>query len=108
MTFAFLPFPYLNIYSLTIQFLILLVLIGVSYRYRRFRLILVALLGIYTAYKITVPLARWGFTAFKAIAWMGFYINFFVLGVGYIVAGAVAVWNFPELLRGFMDGLEGK
>jgi hypothetical protein len=54
------------------------------------------------------PAPRWGYAAFKAIAMFGFYIHFFVLGIGYIVTGAIAVWNFPELLQNFMDSLEGK
>ncbi|KAJ7893274.1 hypothetical protein B0H13DRAFT_1719491 [Mycena leptocephala] len=108
MAFAFLPFPYIHSYSLTTQFVILLILVATSYRYRRFRLLVLAFLGIYTTYKITVPLARWAYAAFKAIAMFGFYIHFFVLGIGYIVTGAIAVWNFPELLQNFMDSLEGK
>jgi hypothetical protein len=51
---------------------------------------------------------RWGYAAFKAIAMFGFYINFFIIGVGYIATAAGAVWNFPELLKSFAEGLEGK
>ncbi|KAJ7438151.1 hypothetical protein FB451DRAFT_1416397 [Mycena latifolia] len=108
MGFAFLPFPYLNAYSLWSQFLILVALIGLSYRYRRPRLVLVVLLLIYTIFKTTMPLVRWGFWAFKAIAWFGFYIHFFVVGAGYMFVGAAAVWNAPELLKTFVDSLDGR
>ncbi|KAJ7123373.1 hypothetical protein C8R44DRAFT_783727 [Mycena epipterygia] len=108
MPFAFLPFPYLNSFSLTTQFLILLTLIAVSYFYRGFRLVLLSFIGLYTTYKIAVPLVRWGYAAFKAIAMFGFYINFFIVGVGYIATAAAALWNFPELLKGLAETLEGK
>ncbi|KAJ7728276.1 hypothetical protein DFH07DRAFT_930553 [Mycena maculata] len=108
MAFAFLPFPYLNSYTLTTQFVILLVLLALSYSYRTFRVALLAFLGTYAAYKITVPVVRWGYTAFKAIAMFGFYVNFFIVGVGYIFTGAAALWHSPELLRTFLDSLEGK
>ncbi|KAK7017689.1 hypothetical protein R3P38DRAFT_2540157 [Favolaschia claudopus] len=108
MTFAFLPFPYLHSYSLTTQFIILLALISLSYRSIVFRNLLLAVLGLYTIYKISFPLARWGYAAFKGIAMFGFYVHFFILGVGYIASGALAVWRFPELLESFMNGLEGR
>ncbi|KAJ7161905.1 hypothetical protein C8R43DRAFT_1123610 [Mycena crocata] len=96
MPFAFLPFPYLSSYTLTNQFLILIALASVSYFYRSFRLALLTAIG------------AWAYVAFKAIAMFGFYVNFFIVGVGYIVTGAVALWNFPELLKTFIDSLEGK
>ncbi|KAJ7685963.1 hypothetical protein B0H17DRAFT_1073011 [Mycena rosella] len=108
MAFAFLPFPYLNTYTLLTQFILLLAFVAVSYLYRRPRLVLVALILIYTIFKITVPLARWGYAAFKAIALFGFYVHFFIVGAGYIFVGAAAVWNFPELLKTFVDSLEGR
>ncbi|KAJ7762985.1 hypothetical protein B0H16DRAFT_1414313 [Mycena metata] len=108
MTFAFLPFPYLNGYALTTQFGILVALILISYRYNRIRIALIALLGIYTAYKVAFPLVRWGYIAFKAIAMFGFYVYFFLIGVGYAMNVVVGIWNFPELLKGFADGLEGR
>ncbi|KAF8171042.1 hypothetical protein K438DRAFT_1613420 [Mycena galopus ATCC 62051] len=104
MTFAFLPFPYLHSYSLVFQFTILLAFAALSYRYRSFRLALLGFLGIYTAYKTTVPLVRWGYAAFKAIAMFGFYVHFFIIGAGYIFYGATAVWNYPGLLQSFRDG----
>ncbi|KAJ7025811.1 hypothetical protein C8F04DRAFT_126771 [Mycena alexandri] len=108
MTFAFLPFPYLNGYTLTTQLGILVALMLLSYRYNRVRIALIAMLGIYTAYKITLPLVRWGYIAFKAIAMFGFYVYFFVIGVGYAMNVAVGIWNFPELLKNFADSLDGR
>ncbi|KAJ7075558.1 hypothetical protein B0H15DRAFT_806129 [Mycena belliarum] len=108
MAFAFLPFPYLSAYALTTQFGILTVLLALSYRYRRPRLALLAALVLYTAWKTAPPLARWGFVAVKAVAWFGFYVHFFIVGVGYVVAGAAGLWNSPELLQSFIDSLEGR
>ncbi|KAJ7212830.1 hypothetical protein B0H12DRAFT_1156288 [Mycena haematopus] len=108
MVFAFLPFPYLRSYGLFAQFLTLLFLAALSYRYRRFRLALLAVLGIYTTYKIAFPLVRWSYASFKAIAMFGFYVHFFVIGVGYIIAAAVTVWNFPDLLHRFIHAMEGR
>ncbi|KAJ7177106.1 hypothetical protein C8R46DRAFT_1078170 [Mycena filopes] len=104
MPFAFLPFPYLNTYALTTQFGILAALLLLSYRYSRLRSALVAALGIYTAWKIVPPLARWGYIAFKAIAMFGFYVHFFIVGAGYALTAVVALWNYPELLRMFAEG----
>ncbi|KAJ7636466.1 hypothetical protein FB45DRAFT_906656 [Roridomyces roridus] len=108
MAFAFLPLPFLNSFSLPVQFLILLGLAFCAYRYETFRAILMPIVGIYCLYKVTVPLVRWAFFVFKTIAWFGFYVNFFLLGIGYIFTGAMGIWNFPELLQTFMDSLEGK
>ncbi|KAJ7451468.1 hypothetical protein B0H11DRAFT_313250 [Mycena galericulata] len=108
MPFAFLPFPYLNSYSLTTQFLILLVIGTLAYFYRHFRSAVLAFIAIYTTYRIAVPLIRWGYVAFKAIAWFGFYVHFFFLGIGYIFTAAVAIWNSPDLLQTLIDSLEGK
>ncbi|KAJ6502939.1 hypothetical protein C8R47DRAFT_219509 [Mycena vitilis] len=108
MPFAFLPFPYLSSYTLPVHFILLLLIVGISYRYRRFRLLILTFLGTYTAYKITGPLIRYGFTAFKALAWFGFYLHFFILGIGYIATGALGVWNAPDVLQDLLDKLEGK
>ncbi|KAJ7676667.1 hypothetical protein DFH06DRAFT_1168781 [Mycena polygramma] len=101
MSFAFLPFPYLSSYTLPVQFILLLLIVAISYRYRRFRLLILTFFGIYT----TGPLIRYGYAAFKALAWFGFYVHFFILGIGYIATGALVVWN---ALQDFLDGLEGK
>ncbi|KAJ7805010.1 hypothetical protein B0H14DRAFT_2882167 [Mycena olivaceomarginata] len=106
MAFAFLPFPYLRSYSLFTQFLILLVFVVLSYRYSRFRLALFAFLGIYGTYKVAVPLVRWGYAAFKGIAMFGFYVHFFVVGIGYIFTAVMGIWNSPELLQGLREGYE--
>ncbi|KAJ7218584.1 hypothetical protein GGX14DRAFT_595336 [Mycena pura] len=108
MAFAFLPFPYLNTFSLTTQFLILLALVAFSNFYRPFRLILLTLFGTYAVCCIAVPVVRWGYAAFKAIAWFGFYVNFFIVGIGYIASGAGAAWAFPETLQNFISRLEGQ
>ncbi|KAJ7677697.1 hypothetical protein DFH06DRAFT_1465612 [Mycena polygramma] len=105
MSFAFLPFPYLSSYTLPVQFILLLLIVAISYRYRRCRSLILTFLGIYTAYKITGPLIRYGYAAFKALAWFGFYVHFFILGIGYIATGALVVCN---ALQDFLDGLEGK
>ncbi|KAJ6613170.1 hypothetical protein B0H10DRAFT_1806095, partial [Mycena sp. CBHHK59/15] len=100
--------PLLHSYSLTTQFLILAALLTLSYLYRGVRISLVTLISLYTVFKVTPPLVRWGYSIFKAIAMFGFYVNFFIVGVGYIFTGAVAVWNAPELLKTFVDSLDGK
>ncbi|KAJ7076725.1 hypothetical protein B0H15DRAFT_955425 [Mycena belliarum] len=104
MAFALLPFPYLSAYALSTQLSLLLALLALSYRYRRPRLALLAALALYTAWKTAPPLARWGLAAVKAVAWFGFYVYFFVEGVGY-VAGLL---NAPELLQSLLDALEGR
>jgi hypothetical protein len=58
--FAFLPFPYLNSLSLLTQFIILIALLLSSYRFRRVRLVLLIFLAIYTTYKVTPLLFRYG------------------------------------------------
>ncbi|KAF7369520.1 hypothetical protein MVEN_00281800 [Mycena venus] len=108
MAFAFLPLPYLRSYSLPAQFIILIILCALSYRYPRFRLAVLGTLGVYTTYKVTPPLFRWAFAAFKTIVWFGFYVHFFILGVGYIVTGALGVWNLPETLQAGLSGMEAK
>ncbi|KAF7340596.1 hypothetical protein MSAN_02131100 [Mycena sanguinolenta] len=108
MAFAFLPFPYLRSYDLLAQFIILLFLVALSYRYPRFRLGLFAVLGVHTTYKIAFPLVRWGYWSFKAIAMFGFYVYFFLIAVGYISSIALAIWNFPEALHGFAHDMENR
>ncbi|KAJ6452412.1 hypothetical protein C8R45DRAFT_1040551 [Mycena sanguinolenta] len=108
MAFAFLPFPYLRSYGLLAQFIILLFLVALSYRYPRIRLGLLAALGIYTVYRIAFPLVGWGYSSFKAIAMFGFYVHFFIIGFGYISWAAVAAWNFPETLHGFVQDMENR
>ncbi|KAJ7054261.1 hypothetical protein C8F01DRAFT_1164563 [Mycena amicta] len=108
MPFAFLPFPYLSSFALTNQLLILISLCIISYVYRPIRLAILGLLGSYAVYVVGRILLRWGFVSFKAIAWFGFYVYFFLIGVGYIITGASTIWNLPETLSSFVESMESK
>ncbi|KAF7313986.1 hypothetical protein HMN09_00557100 [Mycena chlorophos] len=108
MPFAFLPFPYLHNFTLLNQFLILVSLCIIAYVYRPIRLALLGILGSYAVYVVGKVLIRWGFVAFKGIAWMGFYLYFFLIGVGYILTAATTLWNLPEMLSGLVEGMENK
>ncbi|KAJ7443237.1 hypothetical protein B0H11DRAFT_2251070 [Mycena galericulata] len=101
MPFAFLPFPYLNSCTLTTQFLILIALGTLSYFYHAVRFALLSFLGIYATYKTAYhPISS---ATLVATPPMGLRS-----GVGYIFTGTVAVWNSPDLLKTFLDALDGK
>jgi hypothetical protein len=36
----------------------------------------------------------------------GFYVHFFVVGIGYIFTAVMGIWNSPELLQGLREGYE--
>ncbi|KAF7303931.1 hypothetical protein MIND_00623700 [Mycena indigotica] len=108
MPFAFLPFPYLHTFALPNQLLILVSLCILSYLYRPFRLAVFGIFGSYVVYIVGRLLLRWGFVSFKAIAWFGFYVNFFLIGIGYIVTAGTTLWNLPEMLSGFVEGMDSK
>lgn len=62
----------------------------------------------YTAFQIAVPLTRWSYAAFKAIAWFGFYAHYSAVGIGYIFIGLRFVWNLDVWLSWLNSYLDTK
>ncbi|TFK37849.1 hypothetical protein BDQ12DRAFT_140402 [Crucibulum laeve] len=77
----FLQLPFIQKYSLFTQLAILFVLLLVSYLHRRARFGITALICVYFGYKILVPVVRIIAVVVKAVAWVGFYIHFFMWAV---------------------------
>ncbi|KAF9531504.1 hypothetical protein CPB83DRAFT_809231 [Crepidotus variabilis] len=90
--------PLIHSYSATAQALILLVLLVGSYVHRTTRLVIAALALLLLAFKTLVPFVRLLFWAFKGIAWMGFYVHYFQVALGFMVTGATIFLNGVEWL----------
>ncbi|KAJ6460155.1 hypothetical protein C8R47DRAFT_1161370, partial [Mycena vitilis] len=87
MSFAFLPFlgpfPYLSSYTLPVQ---------LSFSSSSSQSHTATAAAVHSSshsrhlHRIqnTGPLIRYGYAAFKSLAWFGFYVHFFILGIGYI------------------------
>lgn len=79
--------PLIGSYSLKYQLGILLFLFFISYLYRGARLTLACLVALYIVFLSIVPVSRWSYYLFKAIAMFGFYTHFFLTGVRFMVLG---------------------
>ncbi|KAF8805076.1 hypothetical protein BYT27DRAFT_7193615 [Phlegmacium glaucopus] len=79
--------PFIGSYSLKFQLTTLLILLIISYLHRGVRLILAGLTTLYLVTLCFIPLIRWTYYLFKAIALFGFYVHYFHMGIGFIVFG---------------------
>lgn len=79
--------PFISSYSLKYQLGTLFLLLLVSYLHRGARLTLAFLASLYIAFFSIVPVLRWTYSLFKAIAMLGFYVYFFLIGLDYILSG---------------------
>jgi signal transduction histidine kinase len=106
--------PIIHVYSLKTQLTILSVLLLISYLHRKSRFLIAFLITAYFLFKTIVPLARWAWIFFKAVAWFGFYIHHFQSGIGFVLSGvgfvlgtAVLSWNKGlEWLAGWMERMK--
>ena len=89
--------PFISEYSIKVQVGILLVLLLASYLNRVAKFAIGGLASIYLGFKILVPLIGWLWYIFKGIAWLGFYIHYFQMAIGFALAGIAFI---------FSDGLE--
>jgi len=87
----FFALPFISEYSAKIQAGILSVLLLASYLNRRARVAIGGLAGIYLAFKILVPLVGWLWYIFKGIAWLGFYIHYFQVAIGFALTAIAFV-----------------
>jgi len=85
--------PLIHNFSLKIQLLVLFLLLVGSYLHRGARRTIAFLCTAYLAFKVIVPLSRLLFWLFKAIAMFGFYVHYFQVGLGFIVAGVVFIFD---------------
>ncbi|EDR04162.1 uncharacterized protein LACBIDRAFT_295070 [Laccaria bicolor S238N-H82] len=85
--------PIIHAYSLKTQLIILSVLLLISYLHRKSRFLIAFLITGYFLFKIIVPVVRWTWIFFKAVAWFGFYIHYFQSGFVFIMGGAALLWN---------------
>jgi hypothetical protein len=100
--FFHIAIPFIHNYSIKIQFLILFFLLVGSYLHRGARRTIGLLASAYLAFKAIVPIFRLLFWLFKAIAMFGFYVHYFQIGLGLILAGVVLIddglkWLVREL-----------
>ena len=79
--------PFISSYSLKFQLITLFVLLFISYLHRGTRLLLACLATLYIAFLCVIPLIRWTYYLFKAIAMFGFYVHHFWMGLGFLVIG---------------------
>ncbi|KAF8066510.1 hypothetical protein FPV67DRAFT_1190689 [Lyophyllum atratum] len=96
-----LPWPILTLplighYPALHQSLILALLLLISYFHKRARYLLSGLVLLFLGYKTVVPIARVGYAVFKGVAMLGFYVHYFQVGVGVIMAGIGGVMIFLE------------
>jgi hypothetical protein len=89
--------PFISEYSIKVQVGILSVLLLASYLNRLARFAIGGFASIYLGFKILVPLIGWLWHIFKGIAWLGFYIHYFQMAIGFALAGITSLFN---------DGLE--
>jgi len=89
----FLALPFISEYSVKIQAGILSVLLLSSYLNRRARVAIGGLVSLYLAFKILVPLVGWLWSIFKGIAWLGFYIHYFQVAIGFVFIAISFVTN---------------
>jgi len=89
--------PFISEYSVKVQVGILSVLLLTSYLNRPARFAIGGLASSYLGFKILVPLIGWLWYLFKGIAWLGFYIHYFQMAIGFALAGIAFLFN---------DGLE--
>ena len=89
----FFALPLISQYSAKVQVGILSVLLLASYLNRRARVATSGLASIYLAFKILVPLIGWLWNIFKGIAWLGFYIHYFQVAVGFAFTAVAFVTN---------------
>jgi hypothetical protein len=62
----------------------------------------------YIAFKIVIPVGRWGFYLFKYIALFGFYVHFFSVGIGFILSGFGLFSELGDRLKWLSDELDGR
>lgn len=94
-SFMYFELPFISSYSLKFQLTILFILLIISYHHRGARLILACLATLYLVIGFSVPLIRWLYYLFKAIAMFGFYVHFFRMGLVFIFIGVE--WVIHEL-----------
>lgn len=92
--------PFISSYSLRYQLGILLVLLFLSYLHRGVRLTLAFLATLYIGFFSIVSVIRWIYYLFKAIAMLGFYMHFFLMGLRYIILGLEWAQNELDHLLG--------
>ncbi|KAG5638604.1 hypothetical protein H0H81_011494 [Sphagnurus paluster] len=86
--------PFLSSFSSLHQSLILAFLIVISYFHRYARWGASGLILAFVVYESIVPVTQWAFKIFKWIAMFGFYVNYFQIGVGFIITGVGGVLAF--------------
>ncbi|KIM38497.1 hypothetical protein M413DRAFT_242357 [Hebeloma cylindrosporum] len=89
----FFALPFISEYSAKVQIGILSVLLLASYLNRRARIAIAGLASVYLAFKILGPLVRWLWYLFKGIAWLGFYIHYFQVAIGFALTAIAFVSN---------------
>jgi hypothetical protein len=89
----FFALPFISEYSAKVQVGIILVLLLASYLNGRARVAIGGLASIYLAFKILVPLVGWLWYIFKGIAWLGFYIQYFQVAIGFALTAVAFVMN---------------
>jgi uncharacterized oligopeptide transporter (OPT) family protein len=104
--FFHIAIPFIHNYSIKIQFLILSLLLAGSYLHRGARRTIAFLASAYLAFKVIVPIIRLLFWLFKAISIFGFYVHYFQIGISFIAAGVVFV--FDDGLKWLARELEKK
>jgi hypothetical protein len=85
--------PLIHHYSIKVQLLVLFLLLILSYLHRGARRSIAFLSTAYIAFKIIVPTFRLLVWLFKAIAMFGFYVHYFQIGLGFIIAGAMFIFD---------------
>jgi len=98
--------PLIHHFSIKIQLLILFLLLVGSYLHRGARRTITILSTAYLAFKVIIPFFRLLFWLFKAIAMFGFYFHYFQVGMGFIVAAVLFV--FDDGLKWLQQELEKK
>jgi hypothetical protein len=89
----YIAIPLIHNFSIKIQLITLFLLLFGTYLHRGTRLSICILSAAYLAFKAIVPIFRLLFWLFKSIAMFGFYVHYFQLGLGFIVAGVLFVFD---------------
>lgn len=88
--------PLISHFSALTQSGILALLIILSYLHKGARYIITGLVISLIGFKVLVPTVRWLYILFKWIAMLGFYVQYFQVGVGFISTGIAAAIAFVE------------
>ena len=104
--FFHIAIPFIHDYSIKVQFIFLSLLLVGSCLHRGARRTIAFLAATYLACKLVLPIFRLLLWLFKAVAMFGFYVHYFQVGLGFIVAGTMFIFN--DGLKWLVNELEKK